>query len=392
MSQATGLRVPVESGGKRVPNLFQRRLADGTIRYEFVGRVDGRPTRRKLAAQTKTDAIAEARGLKVDVDRGEVRKIDRRLTVNALADDFMADLEARVGSLDRRRRRSQRTVDGYRQVLDTHVLPVIGRTRVADVDVAVVREVLRRARGLAPSTTANILTALSSLLEHGMAEGVVLRNPVRDLPKRDRPGREPRRQAIAIGPEQTTKLLAAMGDTFRPVAAVMAYAGLRVSEALGLTWEDVDLKAKTLRVDGQLLRGDVVATKTHESKASVPLLPALERELLAHRDRVASTLGLPYLQPDAFVFATRTGQTHDRRNVHRAIAKAGETIGVDGVGPHSLRHSFISNAIAAGLTLAEASELGRHSNVATTARAYAHVTVEAKARLGTALVAGGFGG
>jgi integrase len=43
-----------------------------------------------------------------------------------------------------------------------------------------------------------------------------------------------------------------MSDTFRPVAAVCAYAGLRASEALGLRWRDIDLKSHTLTVSGPL--------------------------------------------------------------------------------------------------------------------------------------------
>lgn len=43
-----------------------------------------------------------------------------------------------------------------------------------------------------------------------------------------------------------------MGNTFRPIAATCAYAGLRLSEALGLRWRDLDLKTGTLTVSAQL--------------------------------------------------------------------------------------------------------------------------------------------
>ena len=47
-------------------------------------------------------------------------------------------------------------------------------------------------------------------------------------------------------------LLSKMSDTFRSIASVCAYAGLRISEALGLRWRDVDLNAGTITVAGQL--------------------------------------------------------------------------------------------------------------------------------------------
>ena len=69
-----------------------------------------------------------------------------------------------------------------------------------------------------------------------------------------------------------------MGDAMRPAAAACTYAALRVSEALGLRWQDVDFKADTITVAGQLDRDGktwVPVPKTEASAAMVPLLPVL---------------------------------------------------------------------------------------------------------------------
>lgn len=106
-----------------------------------------------------------------------------------------------------------------------------------------------------------------------------------------------------------------MGDTFRPIATTCAWAGLRLSEAVGLRWRDLDLKGGTLSVTGQLgSDGERVPLKTASSTATVPILPALADELWAHRSRVA-TQALARLQPDALVFTTTRGRPHGRRNV-----------------------------------------------------------------------------
>jgi integrase len=58
------------------------------------------------------------------------------------------------------------------------------------------------------------------------------------------------------------------------------------AKALGLTWRDIDFNAGTLRISGQLgTEGERVAVKSTASAATVPLLPALARELQAHRFR-----------------------------------------------------------------------------------------------------------
>src|SRR3954468_506052 len=98
-------RRPVHSGKRRIPGLYERTLADGTTVYEAGLRLDGRPTRRRLVARTKTDAIAELRELQVDHARGEAHRSPTwALTVADLAEGWLAHLESRIGARDPRRR------------------------------------------------------------------------------------------------------------------------------------------------------------------------------------------------------------------------------------------------------------------------------------------------
>src|SRR4051812_39748278 len=64
-------RKPVFSGNRRVAGLYERILADGSTVYDVALRLGGKVQRHRLAAQTKTDAIAELRALQVDYERGE---------------------------------------------------------------------------------------------------------------------------------------------------------------------------------------------------------------------------------------------------------------------------------------------------------------------------------
>jgi integrase len=83
---------------------------------------------------------------------------------------------------------------------------------------------------------------------------------------------------------------------------VLAFAGLRVSEALALRWQDVDFGEHLLHVPG---------TKTTASRQPVPMTDDLETELRKHRARYPGV-------GDALVFRTATGKPQDR---HKEAAR-----------------------------------------------------------------------
>lgn len=386
-------RTPVHSGNRRVPGLYQRALANGQTVFEARLRLDGNVRRHRLQAKTKTEAIVELRALQVDVERGEAHRSPAlAVTVAELLMDFTAHMGTRVGDPDERRRRSARTVSHYEDQLTRHVLPLIGSLPVSDVTAAHVRRIIdtMAARRLSPSSRTGVLTALSSLIRYGMKQGLLTRNVVRDLDRDDRPGSRRLTEPRYLTPDEVRCLLETMGDTFRPLAATCAYAGLRASEALGLRWRDLDFEAATINVSAQLgTRGERVPLKTLASASFVPLLTALSVELRSHKQRVAS-LDLSRVHRDAYVFTTVTGKPQGARNALRAVHAAGDRAGLNGdsrerVGLHDLRHSFVAVALASGMTLPEASALARHANPKITASAYAGLTDAGRTQLASRL-------
>jgi integrase len=164
------------------------------------------------------------------------------------------------------------------------------------------------------------------------------------------------------------------------------WAALRISEALRLTWADVDFDAESIHVPG---------TKTDASDASVPLLPTLARELRDRQERQAAK-GFNRIQRDALVFQTSRGNSPGRRNALRALQVAAENAGlvVDGqepVGLHDLRHSLAASSFALGLTDVEVARLLRHANPKVTLTVDAGLTDQAASKIAEKLTAGGFG-
>jgi integrase len=399
VSHGAATREPVYSGTRRVRGLWQRKRADGSTVYEARLRLDGRDTTIVLEATHKSDAIREQEALRVDRNRGEQRHRSVTPTLDELAAEWIDHLQSRVAIRDERRRYSERTVELYRQRLRDHVLDRLGRRNADDITADDVRHLVDRLtrHGLAPGTITSCVNILSGLLRYGLKRNVVAHNIVRDLDRDDRPGAKRQSEPRYLTVGELERLLAKMSETFRPVAAACVYAGLRVSEALGLRWRDIDLTAGTISVAGQLgaAGARLTTTKTSASAATVPLLPALRRELVAHRTRQAR-VNLALVHADALVFTTSRGKPQSRRNALRAVHVAGDNAELNGdgfepVGLHDLRHSLVAIAFEVGLSAPEVAVLARHANPNVTLAIYAGLSGDGRDRAFAKLSAGGFG-
>jgi integrase len=290
-------------------------------------------------------------------------------------------------------------VELYRQRLRDHILDRLGRRRVDELtvgDVCLLVDRLSR-RGLAPGTVTSCVNILSGLLRFAVKRNVVTHNVCRDLDRDDRPGVKRQSEPRYLTVTELELLLKEMSDTFRPIAAACAYAGLRVSEALGLRWRDVDFKAGTITVAGQLDASGVriTTTKTETSAATIPLIPVLRRELAEHRKRQAA-VSLMHVLADKLVFTTASGKPQSRRNALRAVHVAGDNAklngsGLEPVGLHDLRHTLVAIAFEHGLTAPEVAVLARHASAKVTLTVYAGLTGDGRAQVVAKLVEAGFG-
>lgn len=198
------------------------------------------------------------------------------------------------------------------------------------------------------------------MFRFGVRRDLVESNPVRALERGDRPTPRRRKEPRYLDRSEIDRLLAKLSDDWRPVAAVCAFAGLRVSEALALRWSDVDFDAQMLDVQG---------TKTAASRQPVPMTSDLAAELRAHRGRRPGV-------GEALVFRTADGGPHTRRGAARAIELAGHAVGLNPEGakpvaPHDLRHSCAGLLLAAGVPAPKVAAVLRHADARVTLTVYA---------------------
>lgn len=239
-----------------------------------------------------------------------------------------------------------------------------------------------RDANLSDATRQKLYNLLKSILDTAVRDRLLGRNPVEAV---DRPKVE-RKEAAFLTEAEIAKFKAAAKDTRHgPLFDVMLATGIRPGEALALRWDDVDLEANILRIDGTLARinGELVESKPktmkserrlHIAKGSAAVLKARRKAQVEERLHAGSQW-----TETGYVFTTELGHPLDPRNALRAVkvtAKAAQL--PTSIGLHTLRHSALSLMLKNGVPLTTVSEVAGHSSATITAMVYAHVSPDAK--------------
>jgi integrase len=369
-SASSSRRVRVERGIYRQPNgkyAVCCRHA-GTLRFRTVGwdLADAREQRATLIAAVESGVVP----------------VSPQLRFDTVADRWLERFEARVAAGERH----LRTLEAHRYQLDRHLLPAFAGRRVACITVDDVAQLLLdlRRNGCSAKTSASALATLQSILRYARRQGWITEDPVDLLEPDERPRPAPRRQRV-LGRSEVAQLLAACSPRYRPMIATALYSGLRISELLGLIWDDIDFAAGVIHVRAQLSRAHRdnpagrVAPKTPASVRDVPLVAQLARLLAAHKQ------ASPFVVANDWVFATANGTPHGHRNVtQRGLQRAARDSGLDGddwppLRFHDLRHTFASHLIVdLGLDVAQVSRILGHARVTVTLDVYTHLFDDAR--------------
>jgi integrase/recombinase XerD len=217
------------------------------------------------------------------------------------------------------------------------------------------------ARGLSARSRARRLSALRQFFRFLLREEKLAANPVELL---DSP-RLPLKLPKVLGEQEVAALLAAtdpatpLGQRDGALLEVLYATGLRVSELVGLTLKQVDLRRGVVRVKG---KGD--------KERVVPLVPPAVEKL-----KLYISQGRPQLIQDResqYLFLNRWGKPLTRQGFWKILKHYALKAGVRDLSPHTLRHSFATHLLSRGANLRVLQLLLGHSDLATT-QIYTHL-------------------
>lgn len=217
---------------------------------------------------------------------------------------------------------------------------------------------------LAASSVARIVVAVRGFHRFCADEGLAPADPARAW----RPPTIPQRLPKAVPYAQVSSLLASAGALDPPAGPrdvalleVLYGTGARISEAVGLDIDDLDLEGRSI-----LLRGK--GGKERRLPLGACAVEAVAAYLVTSRPALASR-GIPAL------FLNSRGQRLSRQSAWAIISAAADRARLSGVSPHTLRHSFATHLLEGGADVRVVQELLGHASVTTT-QIYTRVTVE----------------
>ena len=156
---------------------------------------------------------------------------------------------------------------------------------------------------------------------------------------------------------------------YRLLFMLLAFTGLRISEALGLQWRDLEQTADgpVLAVRRQFYRGQLKDyPKTDAGERLVAVVPELARELMRHRAATSYAA-----DPDP-IFTTMYGTHMSAHNVRRMLRPITEELGLEWVTPHVFRHSLATPRRNAGYDANAIARVLGHTDPGFTQRTYIH--------------------
>lgn len=301
------------------------------------------------------------------------------------------------------------TFQNYKYMYNTFVRPKFGKLKISQVkksDVKRFYNYLADERGLQASTIDSIHTVLHQVFDLAVDDGYIRSNPSERVLKELKQAhcfQTEKRKALTVAEQEL--LLDYLRNTpqyrhWYPIFAVMLGTGLRVGEATGLRWCDIDLDEGLIDVNHTLVyyshgpqKGcsfNVNTPKTKAGERVVPMLGFVKEAFLEERENQKETGRSCKASVDGytdFIFVNRYGDTQHLGTLNKAIRRIirdcndaqfekseNPEVLLPHFSCHILRHTFTTRMCEAGVNIKVIQDALGHADVSTTLGIYADVT------------------
>lgn len=282
------------------------------------------------------------------------------------------------------------TQQRYRGVLNNYLLPSFGALSfrgITPIAVDTYFATLKAGTDLSCESIDKVRDVLASVLKAATRHRLIVANPLEGL---ELP-RATKAKVVKphITPERFAELLTLIPEPYATMIYVAVFSGIRVSELIGLKWEDVH--ADSITIDERYCRGDWAAPKSKSSAATI----AVDKSVIERIQRLKSltvqvkagraTRKYKVVKADGpgdLVFqSVKSGRPmRDNNILTRFIKPAARKLGIGFVNWRCLRTSYATWMVEAGANPKDVQGQMRHSRISTTMDVYAQFVPESQRR------------
>ncbi len=305
--------------------------------------------RRKKKAIGKSKKIAEfaLKDIEVKLERNEIGLGHKDKNIREFIEEYLGY------SVANKTRGSFRRDKG---ILNRNFLPCLEVSHLSQITPQMLENYKKKRLEAVKDMTVNReLITIKAMLHKAVEWGYLDKNPIQNV-KLFKIRRDERPRFLSK--EEIGRLLHSCTDGLHPFVYTALNTGLRKSELIYLRWKDIDWDKRKITVHSR----EDWQTKSGKTR-TVDINDSLFAFLKGHRH-----------QRSEYVFCTKDGRPL-LNNLNRRFNNAAKRAGLTGVSIHTLRHTFASHLVMAGVPLATVSHLLGHSDIKTT-MIYAHLSPE----------------
>lgn len=276
------------------------------------------------------------------------------------------------------------TVRNYRERYHRNISKVIGKMLLIDVKPIHCQKIFSDMadEGYKTTTIYQTRIALYNMLDFAKENDVIINNPCKKSVKSDMGQPSDKKEALTID-VQRKFLEAARDQSYENQYRFVLQTGLRTGELVGLKWDDIDFKNKTLTISRTMEYRYKVGEwrigppKSGSGYRTVPLTDEAIRILKAQKEKNSKIEVIPMEWADQ-VFLCRKEEPVKNSTYDTALFKICDKVGIKRFSMHVLRHTFATRCIEAGMMPKTLQKILGHSNIGITMNLYVHITEDEK--------------
>ena len=275
------------------------------------------------------------------------------------------------------------TLSNIRHIVNKFFLPYLGNLRLSDIKTIHIQHCMNHLQGYSKSVINKAYNYINSMLEKAVINNLINRNPCIGIVKPQ--GYEKINRRSLTAEEEDLFMQAIKTHEKGLLFGIMLACGLRPSEARALTWQDIDLKTKTVSIR-QTIEYGKTTTKAPKSKAGFRTIPLPNWYIEMFKQKA-----IPSIDKNEFIFFSFAKKPMPKQKLERAwhslvrdmdIAAGAKLYrneiiehAIDtSITPYYLRHTYATKLAEKGIDMKTAQYLLGHSDIKMTAQIYTHVT------------------